>query len=63
MRKTIFLPLALAAFTTGCGSTPTDPGVRAPAPSTIQADGIEVDSDAARGGTGWAWGTDPANRA
>jgi hypothetical protein len=50
MRKTIFLLLALAAVAAACGRTPTDPGVRAQAPSTIQADEIEADSAAARGG-------------
>jgi ABC-type glycerol-3-phosphate transport system substrate-binding protein len=50
MRKTIFLSLALAAVLAACGDTPSEPESRAQAGSTIQADGIEGDTTAARGG-------------
>ncbi|WP_420128656.1 hypothetical protein [Longimicrobium sp.] len=50
MRKTIFLSLALAAVAAACDGTPTEPGARTQAPSTIQANGAVADSGAARGG-------------
>jgi hypothetical protein len=50
MRKTVFLSIALAAVVAACGRTPSEPGDRAQATSTIQADNIASDSSAARGG-------------